>query len=247
MTEADNTIQKRFEQLIAQHDEKGARLTQKTMADRLNAEGFPSLSGQPWSKYSIRRVLKNLSLQGTASSSPTRRSHRKPVAKPAPAMPERPATEEEEKEVVEHKLKDTSPLMQWNYYESIRDVIVKLTSKPYSEEKLAARLNKMAVPTADGNPWFASTVSRVVKVLSPSNTVQTSEDVIRDRIKLGWYDTETERFIAVAVKQDPPASRQTPKPKDRKEADNKGKEKEKKPKKGAQNKKKGKKQGKKKK
>ncbi len=235
MTDRDKAVKSRFEELTAYRDGKGAGLTQQAMADTLNADGFPSLSGQPWSKYSIRRILKNLSLQGTASSRPAGASGRKPAAKPSPATPSRPPAREEEKDAVEHKLKETSPLMQWNYYESIRDLIGELTSKPYSEKELATRLNKMAVPTADGKPWNATTVSRVLKVLSPSNTVQIGEDVIRDRIRLGWYDTETEHFIAIAVKQEISTPERKSKRKNKKQVD---KKKEKKLKKGAQKRKK---------
>ncbi|HHH38055.1 MAG TPA: hypothetical protein ENK50_00555 [Sedimenticola sp.] len=196
MTDRDEAIRKRFQELTAVRDSKGNALTQQGMADTLNEEGFPSLSGQPWSKYSVRRVLKNLSLQGTASSSPPQRQAGRSRRKEPPAAPSTPVLPDEEPVTQEPRLKDSSPLMQWNYYESIRDVITDLAGR-HSEKEMAGRLNEMEVPTADGKPWRVETVSRVLKVLNPSSQVQISEEVIRDRIRMGWYDTETERFIAV--------------------------------------------------
>jgi len=38
------------------------------MADRLNADGVLSRAGQPWSKYSVRRLLKSLTLQAMIPS-----------------------------------------------------------------------------------------------------------------------------------------------------------------------------------
>ncbi len=99
----------RLQKLAASRDGNGKGLTQQPMADTLNTEGIPSLLGKPWSTYSIRHTLKKLDLQSSAKTTRPRRSVS--TASPSLAQPE---------EMVEHKLKQTSPLMQWNYYESIR-------------------------------------------------------------------------------------------------------------------------------
>ncbi len=58
-----NDLKPIFEKLASYRDQEGRSLTQQAMADRLNADGVLSRTGQPWSKYSVRRLLKSLTLQ----------------------------------------------------------------------------------------------------------------------------------------------------------------------------------------
>ena len=102
----------------------------------------------------------------------------------------------------EEILKETAPLRQWSYYESIRGVIEELLQEPYTNESLARELNEKAIATTNGQPWDAASAARAVKALgSKATPPQVSEDEIRDRIRKGWYDTKSERFSAVAVKK----------------------------------------------
>ena len=192
MSEKEALIRLRLTGLLAYRDQNDKCLTQQALADTLNTEGVPSLSGKPWSTYSIRRILKKLDLHPSAGVIPSKQTVPKATLPP----------DEPEEVVVEHRLKQTSPLMRWNYYESIRDVVEDLTKRHHSVERLVGKLNKMGVPTADGSPWNETAVSRVLKVLQPISAVQAgvSDDVIRERIKEGWYDTEEESFVCVRKK-----------------------------------------------
>jgi len=58
-----NDLKPIFEKLTSYRDKEGRPLTQQAMADRLNADGVLSRTGQVWSKYSVRRLLKSLTLQ----------------------------------------------------------------------------------------------------------------------------------------------------------------------------------------
>ncbi|MCP4993787.1 MAG: hypothetical protein GY934_08380 [Gammaproteobacteria bacterium] len=194
MSEKETLIRARLTELVAYRDENDKGLTQQAMADTLNTEGVPSLSGKPWSTYSIRHTLKKLGL--SSSTKITRPAQTVSKASPPSTQPEKE---------VEHKLKDTSPLMQWNYYESIRGVVEDLVKKYDSNKSLAEKLNKMNVATADGSLWNEAAVSRALRVLQPTSAVQpsdvqTSDDLIRQQIKKGWYDTEEESFICVRKK-----------------------------------------------
>ena len=192
MSEKEALIRARLKELVAFRDQNDKCLTQQALADRLNTEGVPSLSGKPWSAYSIRRILKKLDFHPSAGVIASKQTVPKTTLPP----------DEPEEGVVEHRLKQTSPLMQWNYYESIRDVVEDLTKRHHSVERLVGKLNKMGVPTADGSPWNETAVSRALKVLQPISAVQAgvSDDVIRERIKEGWYDTEEESFVCVRKK-----------------------------------------------
>lgn len=189
MSEKEALIRAQLKKLAASRDENGKSLTQQAMADTLNTEGVPSLSGKPWSTYSIRHILKKLDLQSSTKTTRPKRSVS--TASPSLAQPE---------DVVEHKLKKTSPLMQWNYYESIRGVVEDLVKRYDSNKRLAEKLNKMGVATADGSQWSETAVSRALRVLQPASAVQTSDDLIRQQIKDGRYDTEEESFICVRKK-----------------------------------------------
>ncbi len=193
-------IRKRLKELKAYRDDNDKGLTHQAMADKLNAEAIPSLSGKPWSKYSVRHLLRKL-------DQPTSNKNQADVAAPktaVKAIKKSPVeqTGEVTEEVVEHKLKATSPLMRWNYHESIRDIVEGLMKEHESVKTLVKKLNKLGVPTADGALWNEAAVSRVVKALQPSTSTQlnASDDVIRERIKEGWYNTEEEHFICVRQK-----------------------------------------------
>lgn len=192
VSEKEALIRMRLEKLTAYRDENDNGLTQQAMADALNKEGVLSLSGQAWSKYSIRRILKKLDFN---SPKQTKRPGQSTSNAPSPLGPP------EEEPVVEHKLKQTSPLMQWNYYESIRDTILDLMKKHDTEQSLVKKLNKIGVLTADGSPWNEAAVSRVLRVLQPASSIQHPDDLIREQIKEGRYDTDEERFICVKKKQ----------------------------------------------
>jgi hypothetical protein len=176
-----------FIELLAFRDAEDQALTQQGMAEKLNADGVLSLTGQPWSKYSVRRILKKLGLQTATSASQGR------AAPPPP-----PAVI-----VSDHQLDENSPLRQWGYYESIRGVIEELTADSYTPQSLAKALNAREVATIDGTAWSKQSVERVLKTLKPSDAGnQFSDDEIRQRIRQGHYDTATERFVAVAVKSE---------------------------------------------
>jgi len=191
VSDTEALIRARLEKLVAYRDENDNGLTQQAMADALNKEGILSLSGQAWSKYSIRRILKKLDL-----NSPTQK--KRPGQSTSNVSS--PLGQPEEEPAVEHKLKQSSPLMQWNYYESIRDTILDLMKKHGSEGSLVKKLNKTGILTADGSPWNEAAVSRVLRVLQPASSVQHPDDLIREQIKEGRYDTDEERFICVREK-----------------------------------------------
>jgi len=185
MEEAVENMRPHFAALLAVRNDNGQGLTQQGMADKLNADGVLSLTGQPWSKYSVRRILKKLNMQTEASAS---------LAKSDSA----PSPITAAAEYKERDLDENSPLRQWSYYESIRSVIEELTESPYTVQGLAQQLNERKVATSDGKLWNESAVTRALRTLKPSSSsVQSGDEEIRDRIKQGWYDTESERFIAV--------------------------------------------------
>ena len=185
MEEAVENMRPHFDALLAVRNENGQGLTQQGMADKLNADGILSLTGQPWSKYSVRRILKKLNMQTETSASQAKSSF-----SPSPVIS---SAEQKERD-----LDEKSPLRQWSYYESIRGVVEELTATPYTVEELAQQLNERGVATSDGRPWDESAVTRALRTLRPSNSgVDSSDDEIRNRIRQGWYDTEAERFIAV--------------------------------------------------
>jgi hypothetical protein len=62
VTQQNDELETYFSELVAHRDENNKPMTQQAMADQLNAKGVPSLSGKPWSKYSVRRMLNKLSL-----------------------------------------------------------------------------------------------------------------------------------------------------------------------------------------
>ena len=192
-TEIDN-LRKLFTKLVAHRNEEDKPLTQQAMADQLNADGVLSLSGKPWSKYSVRRILKKFDFaETTADAGGGAR---------AGAGKKSAGGKQAQRASSDDALKDTAPLRQWSYYESIRGMIEELTRKPYTNEDLAKALNRKGVATADGKPWTAASAGRAVKALGSTATPsQVSEDEIRDRIRKGVYDTESERFVAVPVKK----------------------------------------------
>jgi len=63
-----NDLKPIFKKLTSYRDQAGKSLTQQAMADRLNADGVLSRTGQPWSKYSVRRLLKGLTVQAMIPS-----------------------------------------------------------------------------------------------------------------------------------------------------------------------------------
>ena len=195
-------LRKTFVELMKVRDDDGKPLTQEAMAERLNKKKVPSFSGNPWSKYAVRRMLKRLDLNATGSS----RSRGA-----AAAMGNVQATAEQ---VALAALSDNSPLRQWAFYESIRSVFDELTSGEYTEQGLADELNQRGITTADKKPWDEKSVSRAMTALrsaanaSPAllalETIPAGElltdDQVRDRIKAGYYDTGKVRFVAVAAK-----------------------------------------------
>lgn len=190
MEEAVENMRPHFDALLTVRNENGQGLTQQGMANRLNADGVLSLTGQPWSKYSVRRILKKLNMQTEISASQSKNDPTTGDATIAAG------------EYRERDLDENSPLRQWSYYESIRGVIEELTAKPYTVQDLARQLNERGVATTDGAPWNESAVARALRTLKPSDSsVQSSEDEIRNRIKQGWYDTASERFIAVPAEK----------------------------------------------
>lgn len=185
MEEAVENMRPQFNALLTIRDENGQGLTQQGMADKLNADGVLSLTGQPWSKYSVRRILKKLELQTEASASQSKTSFT--------ASYRTVAAEPKERDLDEH-----SPLRQWSYYESIRGVIEELTAQPYTVQDLAKQLNERKIAASDGGQWNESAVTRALRTLKPNNnSIHSSDDEIRNRIKQGLYDTETERFVAL--------------------------------------------------
>lgn len=107
MNDDVESMRPHFERLLAIKDPEGQGLTQQGMADTLNGEGVLSLTGQPWSKYSVRRILKKLELQTEASIIQAKNQ-------PAPVSSNRAAPSREP------TLSANSPLRQWSFYESIR-------------------------------------------------------------------------------------------------------------------------------
>lgn len=216
MDEEIEKLRPLFEKLLAFRDGEDQGLTQQGMADKLNSEGLLSLTGQPWSKYSIRRILKKLDLQTEASVNQAKNQPRKrPVSRSLAAAAG-----------AEHILSDSSPLRQWSYYESLRGVIDELTQSPCSEKALAEKLNERKIATVDGRPWDKSSVARVLKTLSPNSaTIKMDDDDIRSRIRQGFYDTDTERFVAVPVDKKKGKSKDKPakKAKGKKKKDKKNK------------------------
>ena len=123
-------------------------------------------------------------------------------------------------------LRADAPLRQWSYFESIRDAIEKLTSKPYTPKDLAAKLNKRQIPTLDGKPWTTDSVIRALKVLSPDAARSVPDDnEIRENIRRGLYDTDTERFVSVSIAAK--VSKTATRSKKSKDKDKKGKKKKK--------------------
>ena len=185
MEEAVENMRPQFNALLSIRDENGQGLTQQGMADKLNADGILSLTGQPWSKYSVRRILKKLELQTEISANQSKSSF-------TPSY-QSAAAESKERDLDEH-----SPLRQWSYYESIRGVIEELTAQPYTVQDLVQQLNERQVATTDGGQWSESAVTRALRTLKPNNnSIQSSDDEIRNRIRQGFYDTESERFVAL--------------------------------------------------
>ncbi len=184
VSDKEALIRARLEELTAYRDEEDKGLTQQAMADRLNAEGITSLTDQAWSKYSIRRILKRFGLNATPPGS---------AVSPPPSRPEDETTGE-------HKLTQSSPLMQWDYYESVRDALKDLMTDQDSDKSLAKKLNKAGVLTADGSPWDGAAVARVLRILEPTSSIQHADDLIRQQIKEGRYDTEEEYFVCLKRK-----------------------------------------------
>jgi len=184
MTQTIESLRPLLEKLITRRDAEGNGLTQQAIADKLNADGVLSLTGAAWSKYSVRRILKKMNLQTAISATHFDVPEPQPIARRKP----------------EGVLRADAPLRQWSYFESIRDAIEKLTSKPYTPKDLAAKLNKRQIPTLDGKPWTTDSVARSLKVLSPDATRSVpDDDEIRENIRQGRYDTDTERFVSVMM------------------------------------------------
>jgi hypothetical protein len=206
MTQTIESLKPLLEKLIALRDAEGNGLTQQAIADKLNAEGVLSLTGAAWSKYSVRRILKKMNLQTVISATQF------DVPEPQPAA----------RRKQEGALRADAPLRQWSYFESIRNAIEKLTSKPYTPKDLAAKLNKQQVPTLDGKSWTTDSVTRALKVLSPDATRSIpDDDEIRENIRRGLYDTDTEQFVSVRITAK--NSKSATKPKKSKDKDKKGK------------------------
>ena len=125
MEESVEKMRPLFTELLAVRDENDQGLTQQGMADKLNTDGVLSLTGQPWSKYSVRRILKKLGLQTVTSATQGR------AAPPPPVILAN-----------EHQLDENSPLRQWGYYESIRSVVEELTADNDTPQSLAKALNE---------------------------------------------------------------------------------------------------------
>lgn len=206
MAEQKNGLKEVFETLLAYRDGEGKAHTQQSMADKLNADQVPSLSGKPWSKYSVRRVLKSLGLQSGQEEQP---ESAPPPKKAAPAKrpsvtraPARSRPAGKKQATAAPVLKESSPLMQWSYFESIRDLFDELYKEGISNSALAEELNARGVKTVDGQAWSDASVRGALKVLQPSGGVtQEVQDEIRERIRQGFYDTPEEKFVAVPVKQ----------------------------------------------
>ena len=77
MTEQSEKLKKYFDELIEYRDENNKPMTQQGMADKLNSKGVQSLSGKPWSKYSVRRMLTKLNTAGSAVVAKSTRSRGK--------------------------------------------------------------------------------------------------------------------------------------------------------------------------
>jgi len=210
MTQTIETLRPIFEKLIVLRDADGNGLTQQVIADRLNADGVLSLTGTAWSKYSVRRILKKMTLQTAISA------NQYDAPEPPP----------ESRKKSDGGLKADAPLRQWSYFESIRDAIEKLASKPYTPKELAAKLSKRQIPTLDGKPWTNDSATRILKVLSPGTARSVSDDdEIRENIRQGLYDTDTEQFVSVRITGK--GNKAGEKPKKSKDKDKKAKKKKK--------------------
>lgn len=196
-------LRKVFVDLLKERDENGRKLTQEALADRLNADRVPSFSGNPWSKYAVRRMLKRLNLQ--APNARRSKNVEAAAAVMAQAVAEQGGTAD---------LSDTSPLRQWGYYESIRGLFEELTSEPYTEKGLADELNQRGITTVDKKAWDQKSVTRALSALQSSANASPallaldtlpsggapSDDQVRERIEAGYYDTDRFRYVAVARK-----------------------------------------------
>ena len=80
MTEQSEKLKTYFAEFIAYRDKNDKPMTQQGMADKLNSKGVGSLSGKPWSKYSVRRMLNKLNLGETAVVAKSTRSKGKTTA-----------------------------------------------------------------------------------------------------------------------------------------------------------------------
>lgn len=187
-------------QKIRDADNKG--LTQEAMAEKLNKDKVPSFSGNPWSKYAVRRMLKKLDLQSPNTRDPRTKAS---IISSVPAQTEAGLVA---------GLSDSSPLRQWGFYESIRGIFDELTSGNYTEQGLADELNQRGITTFEKKTWDEKSVARALTALRSSSNASSallaldalpsgellSDDAIRRKIKAGDYDTEKERFVAVAIK-----------------------------------------------
>ena len=75
-------------------------------------------------------------------------------------------------------------------------------------------MNQRGITTVDKRPWDEKSVARALTALSSSSNASSallaldalpseeslSDDAVRARIKAGYYDTNKERYVAVAVK-----------------------------------------------
>jgi len=67
LSEIDQALRAHFDRLLSVCAADGKPLTQQAMADQLNQANIPSLSGRPWSKYSVRRILRKLEQKATVA------------------------------------------------------------------------------------------------------------------------------------------------------------------------------------
>ena len=199
MNEDLGKLRKVFLELQKVRTADNKKLTQLEMAERLNKDKVTSFSGNPWSKYAVRRMLKRLGINGSSGSR----------AGAALATATNPILEGGVA-----GLSDSSPLRQWGFYESIRGVFDELTANAYTEQGLADELNQRGITTVDKRPWDEKSVARALTALSSSSNASSAllaldtlpseesliDDAVRARIKTGYYDTNKERFVAVAVK-----------------------------------------------
>lgn len=68
MNQTIDTLREGFKALIAHRGKDDKPYTQQEMAEKLNKEGVLSLTGKPWSKYSVRRILRKFELETLMSS-----------------------------------------------------------------------------------------------------------------------------------------------------------------------------------